>query len=213
MRFCVDYRKLNAVTIKDKYPLPRIDDALAMLRGNMWFSGMDVATGYWQIPVHPDDRAKTAFITDDGLFEFNVMSFGLTNGPATFQRYIDAAMSGLKWNCLLVYIDDIIVFSGTFEEHLEALREVLDRLIVAGLPLKASKCHFFQSKLSYLGHIITPQGIEMDPVKVKAIVNMPTPNNSGHVRSFLGMCNWYRMFVEKFAEKYLLEICSIKFHA
>ena len=199
MRFCVDYRKLNAVTIKDKYPLPRIDDALAMLRGNMWFSGMDVATGYWQIPVHPDDRAKTAFITDDGLFEFNVMSFGLTNGPATFQRYIDAAMSGLKWNCLLVYIDDIIVFSGTFEEHLEALREVLDRLIVAGLPLKASKCHFFQSKLSYLGHIITPQGIEMDPVKVKAIVNMPTPNNSGHVRSFLGMCNWYRMFVEKFA--------------
>jgi hypothetical protein len=112
MRFCVDYRKLNSVTVKDVYPIPRIDDSLAALSGAQYFSAVDIFSGYWQIPMHPESRHKTAFTTETGLFQFNVMPFGLCNAPATFQRFMDAVMSGLKWNCLLVYIDDIIIFSN-----------------------------------------------------------------------------------------------------
>jgi len=118
IRFCVDYRRLNDITKKDSYALPRIDSSLAMLSGNQFFSSLDLAAGYFQIPMDEKDKEKTAFITDSGLWQFNVMPFGLTNGPATFQRYMDAVMAGLKWNILLIYIDDCLVFSKTFEDHL-----------------------------------------------------------------------------------------------
>jgi len=200
IRFCVDYRRLNEVTIKDKYALPRIDDALASLSGNKYFTSLDLAQGYLQIPMDPNDKEKTAFITDSGLYQFNVMSFGLTNAPATFQRYMDAVLAGLKWNSLLVYIDDILIFSPTFESHLKDVETVFDRLAEANLQLKPTKCNFFQKELVYLGHLVTAEGLRPDPLKVKAILEMETPNDATDVRSFIGMTGFYRSYIDSFAK-------------
>jgi predicted aspartyl protease len=200
IRFCVDYRRLNDVTIKDKYALPRIDDALASLSGNKYFTSLDLAQGYLQIPMDPNDKEKTAFITDSGLYQFNVMSFGLTNAPATFQRYMDAVLAGLKWNSLLVYIDDILIFSPTFESHLKDVETVFARLAEANLQLKPTKCNFFQKELVYLGHLVTAEGLRPDPLKVKAILEMETPNDATDVRSFIGMTGFYRSYIEGFAK-------------
>ena len=175
IRFCVDYRKLNLVTKKDSYALPRIDEALALLNGNLYFSSLDCNAGYFQIPMEQSSKEKTAFITDQGLFQFNVMSFGLTNAPATFQRYMDAVLAGLKWNTLLVYIDDILVFSPTFEDHVRDVNNVLDRLLEANITLKPSKCNVFQKELLYLGHLVSADGIRPDPKKIQAILEMPEP--------------------------------------
>jgi hypothetical protein len=200
IRFCVDYRRLNDVTIKDKYALPRIDDALASLSGNKYFTSLDLSQGYLQIPMDAKDKEKTAFITDSGLYQFNVMSFGLTNAPATFQRYMDAVFSGLKWNCLLVYIDDILIFSPTFEAHIKDVETVFNRLAEANLQLKPTKCHFFQKELVYLGHLVTANGLRPDPLKVKAILEMETPEDATDVRSFIGMTGFYRSYIDNFAK-------------
>jgi len=200
IRFCVDYRKLNAVTVKDSYTLPRIDDALASLNGNKYFTSLDLNAGYWQIPMDENDKEKTAFITDSGLYHFNVLSFGLTNAPATFQRYMDAVLAGLKWNSLLVYIDDILIYSQTFADHLQDVRNVLDRLIEANLQLKPSKCSFFQKELLYLGHLVSADGIKPDPKKISAILEMPIPSDVTGVRSFIGMCGFYRSYIRNFAK-------------
>ena len=148
-RFCVDYRKVNAVTHKDAYPLPRVDDTLDTLSGSIWFSTIDLKSGYWQVEVAPKDREKTAFCTQEGLFEFNVMPFGLCNAPATFQRLMDCVLAGLQWATCLVYIDDIIIMGKTFEEHLHHLQQVLDRLKSAGLKIQPSKCHFLQHEVNF----------------------------------------------------------------
>ena len=145
IRFCVDYRKVNAITVRDAYPLPRIEDCLNALGGNAYFSTLDLISGYWQIRMAEEDKCKTAFITNDGLFEFEVMPFGLTNAPATFQRYMDMVLAGLKWQCLLVYLDDICIFSSTFENHLQDLQRTFDRLSDNNIRLKASKSHLFQN--------------------------------------------------------------------
>ena len=200
IRFCVDYRKLNSLTTRDSYPLPRIDDCLNALGGNKFFTLLDMASGYWQIPLAQEAKAKTAFITNAGLYEFNVLPFGLTNAPATFQRYMDLVLAGLKWTCLLVYLDDICIFSSTFEKHVQALRLTFDRLTKFNLKLKASKCHLFQRELKYLGHVVNTDGILPDNDKVKAIAKMPTPRNASELRSFLGMCNYYRKFIPNFAK-------------
>ena len=147
----MDYRKLNAITTRDVYPLPRIEDALSRLEGSRYFSIMDMQSGYWQVEVRPEDREKLAFITPDGLYQFKVMPFGLSNAPATFQRMMDVLLSGLKWNTCLVYLDDIVVFSKTFSEHLSRLDEVLARIQRANLKLKISKCSFFATSLKVLG--------------------------------------------------------------
>ncbi len=136
IRFCNDYRKLNEITVKDAYPLPRIDDSLASLINKAWFSSLDLAAGYHQIPMDPVDKLKTAFITDSGLYEYNVLPFGLCNAPATFQRFMDIVLAGLKWKILLVYIDDILVFSETFEEHIAHLQTVFQRIREAKLQLQ-----------------------------------------------------------------------------
>jgi hypothetical protein len=200
IRFCVDYRRFNDVTIKDKYALPRIDDALASLSGNKYFTSLDLSQGYLQIPMDPKDKEKTAFITDSGLYHFNVMSFGLTNAPATFQRYMDAVFAGLKWNCLLVYIDDILIFSPTFEAHIKDVETVFNRLAEANLQLKPTKCHFLQKELVYLGHLVTADGLRPDPLKVKAILEMETPTDATDVRSFIGMTGFYRSYIDNFAK-------------
>jgi hypothetical protein len=146
-RFCVNYHRLNAVTKKDVYPLPTIDDALSRMEGSRYFSILDMQAGYWQVEVDEQDRAKTAFITTDGLFEFHVMPFGLTNASATFQRMMDVVLAGLKWNSCLVYLDDIVVFAPTVSQHLERLESVLQRIEWAGLKLKLSKCSFLEQSL------------------------------------------------------------------
>jgi hypothetical protein len=150
IRFCVDYRKLNSVTEKDVYPLPRIDDTLDKLGKCKYFTTLDLASGYWQIELEEKDKPKTAFITPEGLFEFNVMPFGLTNAPATFQRTMNTILSGLTWLNCLVYLDDIIIFSHSFEQHIKNIEEVFERLCQAGLKLKLSKCHFGYKKFIIL---------------------------------------------------------------
>lgn len=200
LRFCVDYRKLNDVTRKDAYPLPRIDDALDSLNKACWFSTLDLASGYWQVELDPVDKYKTAFITRQGLFEFNVLSFGLCNSPSTFQRLMDLVLADLQWTTCLVYLDDIIIFGRTFQEHLDRLDEVLIKLRQANLKVKPTKCNLFATQVQYLGHIISSKGVKADPAKVEAVRQWPVPKNQTEVRSFLGLASYYRRFVKGFAE-------------
>lgn len=198
-RFCIDYRKLNAVTHKDAYPLPRIDATLESLSGSRFFSTLDLASGYWQVEMADLDKEKTAFSTQGGHYEFNVMPFGLTNAPATFQRLMECVLAGLTYEQCLIYIDDIIVFSATFPQHLERLQTVLEHLAAAGLRLKPSKCHFAQNQICYLGHIVSQQGVQADPEKLRAVSMYPAPHNIKELRHFLGLANYYRRFIEGYS--------------
>ncbi len=199
LRYCVDYRRVNSVTVKDSYPLPRIDVTLDALGGSKWFSTLDLASGYWQVEVDPMDKCKTAFVTEGGLFEFNVMPFGLSNAPATFERLMERVLAGLHWNTCLVYIDDVIVFSPTIKSHLERLEEVLKRIVEAGMKISPSKCQLFKSSVKFLGHVVSPTGVSTDPEKLRAIRDWPTPTKTKDVRSFLGFCSYYRKFIQGFA--------------
>lgn len=199
-RFCVDYRHLNKITKKDVYPLPRIDDALDCLHGSQYFSSIDLRSGYWQISVDEMDREKTAFVTPDGLYQFKVMPFGLCNAPATFERMMDSLLRGLKWSTCLCYLDDVIVFSSNFESHLRRLTTILSVFRRAGLQLNSSKCHFGRREITMLGHLVNAAGIQPDPQKVHAVRNFPVPCSTNDVRSFLGLCSYFRRFVKQFAD-------------
>ena len=196
----MDYRKVNNVTRKDAYPLPRIDTTLDTLAGSQWFSTLDLVSGYWQVEVDETDRHKTAFCTTEGLFQFKVMPFGLCNAPATFQRLMDLTLAGLQWSECLVYMDDIIILGRSFLEHLGNLQEVLQRLRDAGLKLKPSKCAFFRQSVKYLGHVISREGISVDQEKVTKVATWPTPTSTQEVQRFLGFAGYYRRFIRDFAE-------------
>ena len=200
MRFCVDYRKLNLVTRKDAYPLPRIDDSLDALNGSTYFSTLDLASGYWQLGLAEGAKEKTAFTTGSGLYHFNVLPFGLCNAPASFERLMERVLSGLHWKICLVYLDDIIVYSNSFEQHIERLQQVLDCLNAAGLKLKPQKCRLFKTEVLYLGFIVCAEGVKSDPEKVQKVRDWPVPSNVTEVRSFLGLCSYYRKFVPNFSE-------------
>lgn len=198
-RFCVDYRKVNTLTQKDAYPLPRIDETLDALSGSQLFSTLDLASGYWQVEVEKNDRPKTAFCTTEGLFEFQVMPFGLCNAPATFQRLMNLILSGLQWNCCLVYLDDIIVHGNNFQEHLYNLDLVFSRIQKARLKIKPTKCAFFKEKVKYLGHIVSKEGVAADPEKTVKVKTWPVPSSVKEVQQFLGLANYYRRFIRDFA--------------
>jgi len=195
----VDYRKLNSATVKDSYPLPRIDDSIDALSGSCWFSTLDLASGYWQVEVEERDRPKTAFTTGSGLYQFTVMPFGLCNAPATFERLMERVLSGLPWEVCLLYLDDIIVHAKTFKAELERLRSVFARLREAGLKLSPKKCHLFKKRVVFLGHVVSEEGVSTDPEKIKAVCEWPTPTSASTLRSFLGLCSYYRRFVRGFA--------------
>ena len=200
LRFCVDFRQLNAATVKDAHPLPRIDDLLDALHGAKWFSTLDLKSGYWQVPITEQDKAKTAFRTSSGqLLEFNQVPFGLCNAPATFSRLMDRVLAGLHWETCLFYLDDIIVFSSTWEEHLAQLRQVFERLRHASLKLGADKCTFAAKEVSYLGHRVTEEGLLPDSSLLAAIREIPPPKTATEVRSFLGLAGYYRRYVKNFA--------------
>ena len=200
LRFCVDFRQLNAATVKDAHPLPRIDYLLDALHGAKWFSTLDLKSGYWQVPIAEQDKEKTAFRTSSGqLFEFNQVPFGLCNAPATFSHLMDRVLAGLHWETCLFYLDDIIVFSSTWEEHLARLREVFERLRHAKLKLGAAKCTFAAKEVSYLGHRVTEEGLLPDPSLLAAIRDIPPPTTATEVRSFLGLAGYYRRYVKGFA--------------
>ena len=199
-RMCVDYRKLNAVTKKDRYPLPRIDDTLDLLVNSTFFSTLDMCNGYWHIEIDPRDREKSAFITSEGLYEFNVLSFGLCNAPSSFQRAVNSILGKLRWDKCLCYLDDIIIFGKTFEEHCERLHEVLKVLNQANLKLQKKKCSFGYRQVKFLGHLISEYGVKPDPSKTKALENFAEPSNINHVRSFLGLASYYRKFIKNFAK-------------
>jgi len=168
-RFCVDYQKLNAVTKKDSHSLPRIDDLLDSFKDATCFTTLDLASGYWQIEIDPQDREKTAFITDYSIYEFNIMPFRLTNAPATFQRTINRVFMRILGNYVVVYLDDLNIYSQNFNKYLKHLWEVFERLRNAGLKLKAKKCQLFKKELAFLGHIVGEDGVKPDPDKVTAV--------------------------------------------
>ncbi len=200
IRFCVDYRKLNSITIRDAYPIPRIDDTLDALQEAKFVSTLDLRSGYWQVEMEKESKEKTAFITHKGLYEFNVMPYGLTNAPATFQRLMDIVLAGLKWQCCLVYIDDVVIYSPTFDQHLNDLKEVFQTLREANLTLKASKCYFCRREMKYLGHVITQDGIKPDPSLTQAVSDFPQPQTIKDVQSFLGLSGYYRRFIKDYAK-------------
>ena len=175
LRFCVDFRQLNAATVKDAHPIPRIDDLLNALHGDRWFSTLDLKSGYWQVPTQEQNKEKTAFRTSSGqLFEFNQVPFGLCKAPSTFSGLMDRVLVGLHWETFLFYLDDIIVFATTWEEHLARLRQVFKRLRHAQLKLGAEKC-MFAAKVSYLGHRVTSEGLLPDPTLLAAIREIGPP--------------------------------------
>ena len=198
-RFCVDYRKLNEVTIADAYPLPRCDDLLSSLHGKKYFSALDLESGYWQIPMSVADKEKTAFVTPFGAWQFKVMPFGLRNAPATFQRTMDAVMAGAKWVHCLVYIDDVLIFSNSFDEHLEHIKDVFKRLVSHNFKLKPSKCEILRPEILYVGHLVSSRGILPNPAKVKAIKDWPAPKSTKEVESFLGLTGYFRKFIKDYA--------------
>ncbi|KAJ9522138.1 hypothetical protein QJQ45_005140 [Haematococcus lacustris] len=198
-RMCIDYRPLNRLTIKNKYPLPRLDTLLDRLHGAKVFSKLDLRQGYHQIRVAPEDIHKTAFRTRYGHFEFTVLPFGLCNAPATFQRLMNDVLHDLLDDCVLVYLDDILIFSRTPQEHIAHLRRVLDLLRKHKLYAKLSKCEFGMDQTAFLGHIVSASGIACDPAKVAAVQSWPIPTTVHEVRSFLGLANYYRRFVKDFS--------------
>jgi len=199
LRLCVDYRPLNEVTIKNKYPLPRIDLLFDQLVGAKVFSKIDLRLGYHQIKIRPEDVPKMAFTTRYGLYEYLVMSFGLTNAPAHFMYLMNSVFMPELDKLVVVFIDDILIYSKTKNEHAEHLRIVLTRLREHQLYAKFSKCEFWLDKVHFLGHVLSAEGVAVDPGKVEEVLNWKPPTTVHEVRSFLGMAGYYRRFIPDFS--------------
>ena len=194
-RFCVDYRKLNAVTVKDAFPLPHIEEILNHLGGAQFFTSLDLKSGFFQVGVHEQSRQYTAFICKNGLYQFRRMPYGLSNNPSTFSRVMEAALHGLNWKICINYLDDIIVYSKSFAQHLIDLEIVFERLRSVNLALNPKKCNFAKTTINFLGHVITPEGIKPNDDKIIAVQQHPTPRSKKELQSFLGLVNYYRKYI------------------
>ena len=198
LRFCVDYRELNKITTKSAFPLPVIEHTIATLGRAKYFSTLDLKSGYWQVALDEKDKEKTAFTCHYGLFSFNCLPFGLSNGPAVFQELMSIVLQGQERHAL-AYLDDVLVFSETKEQHLEHLQQVLNALRRHNLKLKPAKCKLFQEETQYLGFRIGQKGVQADPDKISAIWTVPAPKTVRQVRGFIGMCSYYRRFIPDFS--------------
>jgi hypothetical protein len=199
-RMCVDYRSLNEVTIKNKYPLPRIEDLFDQMKGASIFSKIDLRSGYHQLKIRESDIPKTAFRTRYGLYEYAVMSFGLTNAPAYFMYLMNKVFMKYLDRFVVVFIIDILVFSKTMEEHEEHLRLVLGKLRSNQLYAKFSKCEVWLTEVAFLRHVICVGGVSVDPGKVKDVLNWMSPATVSEIRSFLGLAGYYRRFIKDFSK-------------
>ena len=201
LRFCIDFRKLNNVTVKDAHPLPRIDDTLEASKGAKIFSTLDLKLGYCQVPIKEEHKNKTAFRTSSGqLYESNRLPFGLCNAPATFSILMDNVLSGLSWEVCLYYLDDIIVFSRDWEEHLYRLRMVFLRLRETNLWLGHKKFTLARTSVTFLGHLVSEEGFRTDPRLLESIWGIQPPTSVTQVRSFLGLVGYYRWFIKGFSK-------------
>ena len=200
IRFCIDYRKLNGYTKIDSHPLPRIDDTIDALQGMQYFTTVDCASGYWQVEMNEKDKEKTAFITHEGLYEWNVMPFGLCNAPTTFQRLMQEILDDLIYTKVLVYIDDIIIYSKTFEQHLKDVEEVFEKIRKAMLKLKLEKCDFMKREVNFLGFVVGKDGVKTNEDKIKKVKEFPRPTTIGELKGFLGLASYYRRFIEGFSK-------------
>lgn len=199
-RFCVDYRQLNRVTRRDAYPLPFVSATLDKLRDAHFLTTLDIKSAYWQIPLAEKSKPLTAFVVPTrGLYQFTRMPFGLHNAPATWQRFIDRTLGVDMERYVYCYLDDIVICTSTFKEHMEVLKTVLHRLRKAGLTLNREKCKFCVLELKYLGYVVNSSGLMVDPDKVEAIINIPKPRNVKEVRRIIGLASWYRRFVPNFS--------------
>lgn len=201
LRLCCDYRALNAKTVRDVHPLPRIEESMDALGGAVSFCCLDLAAAYNQMGMHPDDQHKTAFTTPFGLFEWTKMSFGLTNAPSSFQRLMNEIFREEIFQILLCYLDDILVYGKTVMETLERLDVVLGKLVQYGLKLEITKCSFMKSEVTYLGHRISKEGIATDPNKIAAVRDWPVPQTLKELRSYLGFTSYYRRYVHQYTQR------------
>ncbi|KAL0559513.1 hypothetical protein IC582_004126 [Cucumis melo] len=199
MRLCIDYRELNKVTVKNRYPLPRIDDLFDQLQGATVFSKIDLRSGYHQLRIRDSDIPKTAFRSRYGHYEFIVMSFGLTNAPAVFMDLMNRVFKDFQDSFVIVFIDDILIYSKTEAEHEEHLHQVLETLRANKLYAKFSKCEFWLKKVTFLGHVVSSEGVSVDPAKIEVVTNWPRPSTVSEIRNFLGLAGYYRRFVEDFS--------------
>ena len=201
IRLCVDFRKLNAISIRDSFSLPRIEEALQAVQAAIWFSSFDLAQGYLQMAMEEEDIHKTAFRAgSSGLYEFTRMPFRLTNAGASFCHLMEMCIGDQQYITLLFYLDNICIFAETVEQMLDRIQLVFNRLKEFSLKIKPKKSHFFQAKVDFLGHVLSKNGVSPNPEKIEKVCDWPTPMNSKEVHSFIGLASYYRRFILNFVK-------------
>src|SRR6266540_5908793 len=199
-RLCINYAPLNKCTIPDRYPLPNVNEMLSSFWGSKWFTVIDLASAYWQFQLRKKDRSKTAFLTRNGQYQFKVMLFGLNNIPVTFQRLMNKVLRQYIGKFVQVYFDDVIIYSNNLDEHKRHIKAVLEKIRKANLKLKSSKCQWFQIEFKFVGHLVGRNSVRSDPRNVEKIKNAEVPKNITELRRFLGMAQYYRQYINGYAD-------------